>query len=876
MSVALPELCNGIACLKCATLKGTKVCAERAQASGTTYQDFQELMPEYKEDIKRRFETIPTRGVTQSQTTASTPSTTTTQVFRVEGFPGFTDHVTAPPQEVLLWSIEDKDVKQEYVVDQTSGQLFEKTPIYKNPASANQDQSRSPNDLISALSSPDDNSQDKSEQDSLLTTFPSESNPNSSSTHRPPSQVSETSPTQNLVEKKVTEVIRTPDVAKLAEDTSISEVEEFTEATVTEATTDPKVTNVETEVAEVIGTPEIADSAEDTTISEVEEVTEAAVTEPTTNPEVTTTTGVAESASFPEVTESTEVTEIAEIEQLSSSSTHSPHTASNTETTSESTNSTDPTTSQTPKPPLPSEGSGFNHGDLDLDHSIQRENTTTTNTPIRPVTPNKQPNPSNAPANGSSGGFLSGLIGAAGSVVTGVLSVKDSLIDTATSGVSAGISGIIQGASGLSTLAKAKTGKSGKKKSRPKIQTKPNQTNSNTGQSRVLSTTTSTTKKTPRLATKHATSRPKQAQKATPLSRKPVVSSNKTTYKNKTVTSTKPTAKPSQREKTQPASASTRKPAPSDNNRPDWISGGLGQITDAFSTLAERKIKDTLAPPKLIPLPKDYPDYPDYLTYEGVDGSGLSQGDGEESWEYTESFTSEKSPNKNIIQPSPPAATPKVFHTSRKFSTTRMPQSKPESKPGRITPGIRRCGQKVGCSEWGQFKEDTLKPFIQLLTGSNGQGLDMFPDDDSGSQLFSKEGLESFSKELDSHSPQAPLELNTGIKMLLKFSLATLAQTRMARINSQDQSELSRWTDLGLTLPGLLLGLFYFLYLVRQLHTQWKANAVQKERRRELDRDARMLRNLQASRRRPAHDRAVEMPLRNRRDYDVEAQPGYE
>ena len=542
MSIALPELCNGIACLKCATLKGTKFCAERAQASGTTYQEFQELTPEYKEDIKRRFETIPTREVTQSQTTASTPSTTTTQVFRVEGFPGFTDHMTAPPQEVLLWSMEDKDVKQEYVVDQTSGQLFKKTPIYKNPASENQNQSQSPNDLISALSSPDDNSQDKSEQDSLLTTFPSKSNPNSSST-QPPSHVSETSPTQNLVETKVTEVIRTPDVEKLAEDTSISEVEEFTEATVTEATTDPGVANVETEVAEVIRAPGIADSAEDTTISEVEEITEAAVTEPTTNPEVTTISVVAEGASFPEVTESTEVTEIAEIEQLSSSSTHSHHTASNTETTSESTNSTDPTTPQTPKPPPPSEGSGFNHSDLDLDHSIQRENTTTTNAPIRPVTPNKQPNPSNTPANGSSGGFLSGLIGAASSVVTGVLSVKDSLIDTATSGVSAGISGIIQGASGLSMLAKAKTGKSGKKKSRPKIQTKPNQTNSNTGQSRVLSATTSTTKKTPRLATKHATSRPKQAQKTTPVSRKPVVSSNKTTYKNKAATPTKPTAK---------------------------------------------------------------------------------------------------------------------------------------------------------------------------------------------------------------------------------------------------------------------------------------------------------------------------------------------
>ena len=182
----------------------------------------------------------------------------------------------------------------------------------------------------------------------------------------------------------------------------------------------------------------------------------------------------------------------------------------------------------------------------------------------------------------------------------------------------------------------------------------------------------------------------------------------------------------------------------------------------------------------------------------------------------------------------------------------------------------------MGCLEWGLFKEDTLEPFIKLLTTSDNQGLCVFPDDESGSRLFSKDGLDSFSKSLDSHGQQAPMELNTGIWMLLKFSLAKLAQTRMARIDSQDQSELSRWTDLGLTLPGLLLGLFYFLYLVRQLHTQWKANAEQKERRRELDRDTRMLRNLQASRQRPVHDRALEMPLRNRRDFDVEAQPDYE
>ena len=64
MSDALQELCNGIVCLKCATLRRTKFCAERAQASGTTYQAFQELTPEYEVDIKRRFANIPPNVVT--------------------------------------------------------------------------------------------------------------------------------------------------------------------------------------------------------------------------------------------------------------------------------------------------------------------------------------------------------------------------------------------------------------------------------------------------------------------------------------------------------------------------------------------------------------------------------------------------------------------------------------------------------------------------------------------------------------------------------------------------------------------------------------------------------------------------------------------
>ena len=96
---------------------------------------------------------------------------------------------------------------------------------------------------------------------------------------------------------------------------------------------------------------------------------------------------------------------------------------------------------------------------------------------------------------------------------------------------------------------------------------------------------------------------------------------------------------------------------------------------------------------------------------------------------------------------------------------------------GEKAQGTKGCGQKVGCSEWGLFKDDTLEPFIQLLTSSDNQGLGVFPDNESGSRLFSKDGLDSFTKSLDFHGQQAPMELNTGIWMLLKFSLATLAQT---------------------------------------------------------------------------------------------------
>ena len=871
MSEAQQELCNGIICLKCATLQGTKFCAERAQAPGTTYQALQELMPEYEEDIKRRFANIPPKVVTKLPSTMTTSSTTTAPVFRVEGFPGFSDHVTAPPREVLLWSVEDSDVRQEYVVDQSSGRLFEKAPIYKNPASQTSDSDTasptplltlpddqkptpSANDLISALSSPDNDSQNKEEPNTLLTSIREGSRAETSSQQEPPLQT--------------TRSLTIPDLC-------------------TSTTTGAPSSNHTSLSTHVIST-EWNDPV---------------------------------------------VVEVTEVARVTESSDQSPRPAPSTEPTSKSSNSTSPGPSQLPRPVSNEEGSGLSPEDIKQGRSVTKpENTTTphTLTPADPIpedtsdnrppgdqksTPRpatmpvfrdpatddststgstnssettvEHPSPSNTTPDRSSGGFLSGLLGAPGSVVTGVLSVKDSLIDTATAGVSAGISGILQGASGLGTLAKAKSGKAGKKKSRPKIQARPNQTKthitdsvhqakpnpqqqqtkSSVGHSQVLLTTTRTTKRT----TKHTIRRPGQATKSKSVSKKPVDTRGRSTPKAKTVRPPKTTAKPSQRKALQPATEDTRNPTPADNNQPEWASGGFDQIADVFTNFTERRLEDALAPSNQNPAPANYPNY-DYLDHDGEDGSGLSQGDREETFEHTRSFPSREPSQKDPIQPSTPNKTPRVISKNKHFTKTKMSQV----KSGKTAPGTRGCGQKVGCSEWGLFKEDTLEPFIQLLTTSDSQGLGVFPDDESGSGLFSKEGLKSFSKSLDSHDQRAPMELNAGIRMLLKFSLATLAQTRMARIDSQDQSELSQWTDLGLTLPGLFLGLFYFLYLVRQLHAQWKANAEQKERQRELDRDARMLRNLQASRRRPVHDRALEMPLRNRRDFDVEAQPDYE
>ena len=212
------------------------------------------------------------------------------------------------------------------------------------------------------------------------------------------------------------------------------------------------------------------DIAEDTTtpvVEETKEPSEETVTEPTADSEDTSITNITESTSSPGVTgatgtsEVTEVTNVETIDQFPYNSTQSPQPASNTATTAGFANSTSPTTSQTPRPSPTSEGSGLNHRDLGLDSSIQIDNTTTAHTTNKLVVPSKYPIPSNTPTNESSGGFLLGLLGAAGSVVSGVLSVKDSLIDTATSGVSAGIYGIIQGASSLGTLAKAKSGKVG-------------------------------------------------------------------------------------------------------------------------------------------------------------------------------------------------------------------------------------------------------------------------------------------------------------------------------------------------------------------------------------------------------------------------------
>ena len=216
MSVDHLEICNGLNCFKCATLHGTRYCAERAQAPGTTYLEFQELTPDYEADLKRRFANVPPIVVAKIPSTTTASSTTAAPVFRVEGFPGFEDHVTAPPREILQWSVEDINVKQEYVVDQTSGQLFEKTPVYKHPNTLNVDSRRatlndsdtsrpnplqnlpedpepeqSANDLVSALGTPEDDTQTKKKPSTLLTSIREGPSAETSSQQTPPLQTTE-------------------------------------------------------------------------------------------------------------------------------------------------------------------------------------------------------------------------------------------------------------------------------------------------------------------------------------------------------------------------------------------------------------------------------------------------------------------------------------------------------------------------------------------------------------------------------------------------------------------------------------------------------------------------------------------------------------
>ena len=175
MSDTYPEICNGITCLKCVTSRGRRVCAEREEVTGTSYLNFQELTPEYTEDIRLRFATTPSNIASRSPTTPSTPPSPTPQVFRVEGFQGFSDHATLPPREVLLWSVADSNVTQEYVVDQTTGQVFEKAPSYTNQSPANHTPSISPNDISSALNAQDHLSQKVPGQVSLPETLLEES-----------------------------------------------------------------------------------------------------------------------------------------------------------------------------------------------------------------------------------------------------------------------------------------------------------------------------------------------------------------------------------------------------------------------------------------------------------------------------------------------------------------------------------------------------------------------------------------------------------------------------------------------------------------------------------------------------------------------------
>nr|MCS5659665.1 hypothetical protein [Dehalococcoidia bacterium] len=115
------------------------------------------------------------------------------------------------------------------------------------------------------------------------------------------------------------------------------------------------------------------------------------------------------------------------------------------------------------------------------------------------------------------------------------------------------------------------------------------------------------------------------------------------------------------------------------------------------------------------------------------------------------------------------------------------------------------CKRKLGCLDWGSYRQRILVPFIKQM--QENKALSQFSDDELPDSIFSKEGFKAFYESQTLPDDSQVIGAESAAIQSLKLLTACLSQIRSVRVEAL-RNVGADWTDL-VALPGCFVLLIY-------------------------------------------------------------------
>ncbi len=129
------------------------------------------------------------------------------------------------------------------------------------------------------------------------------------------------------------------------------------------------------------------------------------------------------------------------------------------------------------------------------------------------------------------------------------------------------------------------------------------------------------------------------------------------------------------------------------------------------------------------------------------------------------------------------------------------------------------------CFNWGDYRKQVIDPFVNQL--QQAQAIGRFGDDEEEGSLFSFSNFKDWYETQISPPDGQTISAQTAAVLSLKFLAASLAQTRIARVEASHRDGIT-W-QAAISIPGCFLLAIYLLISLHQLKRLWKVRCDRNE-----------------------------------------------